>query len=1083
MSGQVTITQLPVAGALAGTESVPIVQNGVTVQTTTGAIAGAGALNYPFLTVGSTAGLTQARYLTTSSGLSLTDGGAGTTLQINLTGAAQSLNGAGNGFMVKTGANTLINRLLTVGGGMTIANADGIAGNPLIGLNANLQALASLSGIGLMTINGSTFSQTTLLGTTNSITISNGNASSGNPTIAISNNPVLTGTGGVQVPTGTTAQRLANNGVIRYNSDTSRFEFYEGGTWVNVGIGDGTVTYVNGTANQIQITNPTTTPTISLVANPTLPGNAFVQLPIGTTAQRGTPTYGALRYNTDINLPEIYTTSGWGVLPSGTGISTFSAGATGLTPSTPSTGGIVLGGILNAASGGTGLSSPAANSVLLSNGSSALQTVAPGPSGYVLTSNGTTWVSAPNGGGGAGVSSVGLSAPSIFTVTGSPVTSIGTLTLSYSGSPLPVANGGTGLSSTPANGALDIGNGTGFTRTTLTAGLGITVTNASGSITIASSVTPVTSVTGTAPVVSSGGTTPAISMAAATTSVNGYLTSTDWNTFNNKQPAGSYLTAVTADAPLSGSGTSGSHLVIAQANTTTSGYLSSTDWNTFNGKQASLVSGTNIKTVAGVSLLGSGDVGLIGGTYGGTGVNNGASTITVAGNLSHAGAFTQTFTATANTALTLPTSGTLISTVTNMAANPVTGTPSSTTFLRGDGTWASPVGSGTVTSVAQSFTGGLISVAGSPITSSGTLALTVAGTSGGIPYFSSGTTWASSAVLTASALMVGGGAGVAPSTITTGTGVVTALGVNTGSTGAFVVNGGALGTPSSGTVTNLTGTASININGTVGATTANTGAFTTLSASSTVSGTGFSTYLASPPAIGGTTAGTGAFTTLGATGVFTASAGTSALPSIVTSSGSTSGLYSSTANVLGIAISAASVGTFTATGLNGMAVGATTTSTGAFTTLSASSTVSGTGFSTYLASPPAIGGTAAAAGTFTTLAATTVQYATLQPVIATTTTGTTITPDGTKAQYNVTALASATTIAAPSGTPTDGQKLIIRFKDNGTAWGLTWTVTSGAYRAVGVTLPTTTVPSKVLYVGCIYNAQDTFWDVVAVAEQ
>jgi hypothetical protein len=51
----------------------------------------------------------------------------------------------------------------------------------------------------------------------------------------------------------------------------------------------------------------------------------------------------------------------------------------------------------------------------------------------------------------------------------------------------------------------------------------------------------VTSVTGTAPVVSSGGTTPAISMAAATTSVNGYLTSTDWTTFNNK------LTSVSGD--------------------------------------------------------------------------------------------------------------------------------------------------------------------------------------------------------------------------------------------------------------------------------------------------------------------------------------------------------------------------------------------------------------------------------------------------------------------------------------------------------------------------------------------------------
>jgi len=135
---------------------------------------------------------------------------------------------------------------------------------------------------------------------------------------------------------------------------------------------------------------------------------------------------------------------------------------------------------------------------------------------------------------------------------------------------------------------------------------------------------------------------------------------------------------------------------------------------------------------------------------------------------------------------------------------------------------------GTVTSVGQTFTGGLISVTGSPVTSSGTLALTVAGTSGGVPYFSSASTWESSAALAANALVIGGGAGVAPATTTTGTGVVTALGVNTGTAGAFVVNGGALGTPASGTVTNLTGTASININGTVGATTPATGVFTTI---------------------------------------------------------------------------------------------------------------------------------------------------------------------------------------------------------------------------------------------------------------
>ena len=97
---QVSITQLPNAQALTGSESVPIVQNGVTVQTTTGAISGAGALNYPFLTVGSTSGLAQSRYLTTGTGLSLTDNGAGSTLQVVMTGTANSLNSVGTGIIV-----------------------------------------------------------------------------------------------------------------------------------------------------------------------------------------------------------------------------------------------------------------------------------------------------------------------------------------------------------------------------------------------------------------------------------------------------------------------------------------------------------------------------------------------------------------------------------------------------------------------------------------------------------------------------------------------------------------------------------------------------------------------------------------------------------------------------------------------------------------------------------------------------------------------------------------------------------------------------------------------------------------------
>jgi hypothetical protein len=148
-------------------------------------------------------------------------------------------------------------------------------------------------------------------------------------------------------------------------------------------------------------------------------------------------------------------------------------------------------------------------------------------------------------------------------------------------------------------------------------------------------------------------------------------------------------------------------------------------------------------------------------------------------------------------------------------------------------------------------------------------------------------------------------------------------------------------TPSTGltlSAGNLTVNAALAISGgtvnnsIIGGTTAAAGAFTTLAASSTVSGTGFSTYLASPPAIGGTAAAAGSFTTLAA---------------------------SSTVSGTGFSTYLASP----------PAIGGTAAAAGSFTTLAASSTVSGTGFSTYLASPPAIGGTAAAAGSFTTLAA------------------------------------------------------------------------------------------------------------------
>lgn len=89
------------------------------------------------------------------------------------------------------------------------------------------------------------------------------------------------------------------------------------------------------------------------------------------------------------------------------------------------------------------------------------------------------------------------------------------------------------------------------------------------------------------------------------------------------------------------------------------------------------------------------------------------------------------------------------------------------------------------------------------------------------------------------------------------------------------------------------------------------------------------------------------------------------------------------------------------------------------------------------------------------------------------------TPDGDASDiFTVTALAAGATFAAPSGTPVNGQRLVIRIKDNGTARTLAW---NAIYRAIGITLPTTTVISKTMYLGMFYNSADTKWDVVAYA--
>ena len=705
----IQITQLPAAGAITGTESVPIVQNGVTVQTTTGAIAASPSQPYTYLTVNQTPQLANSRALSGGTGIGLVDGGAQSTLQITLNGASGSLESAGNGIIVKTGGSTVVPRtIIASGNGITVTDGSGVAGNPTFQLTGIAAAIANMSGTSMLAIvGGTTIAGRQITGTANQITVTDGNGA-GNPTLTIADNVVLPGTGAMTVVSGTTGQQpVGADGQFRFNTTTSTFDGYAAGSW-----------------RQFSLTG---------------------------------------------------------------GVTSFSAGGTGFTPSTGTSGAVVLGGILNASSGGTGAGT--LTGYVYGNGVSAMTASATIP---------TTALSGTVTNAQLANSSLTYNGVTVALGASGTITANTTSTLTI----------GTGLSGTSFNGSSPVTIAIDSTVATLTGVQTLTNKTISGS---SNTLTDIANASLTNSSVTVG-TTP-IALGASSLTLGG-LTSVAVT--QDPVSALQLATKQYVDAVAEGL-----HVHASCAAATTGTLASITGGTvTYNngtaGVGATLTLSNALSVLDGYTLL-NGDRVLVKNEA--TQANNGIYTWATGGTVLTRATDFDTAAEIASGDFTFVTYGTLYANTGWVQTNPVTtvGTDSIV--------WSQFTGAGTYTAgTGLTLAGTQFSITNTAVTAASYGSATQVGT-----FTVNAQGQLTSASNTTVTPAVGSITGL-------GTGVATALAVNVGSAGAFVTFDGALGTPSSGTVTNLTGTASININGTVGATTPTTGNFTTVTATTGIFG-------------------------------------------------------------------------------------------------------------------------------------------------------------------------------------------------------------------------------------------------------
>jgi len=679
MSAQVTITQLPQAGAITGTEAVPIVQNGQTVQTTTGAISASPSQTQTFLTVNQQPSLPNSRALSGATGIGLVDGGAQSTLQITLNGVSGSLETASNGIIVKSGGSVVARTLTASGVGLSVTDGSGVSGNPTFALTGVAASVANLSGTGMLALTGggTTVAGRDLTGTADQIDVVNGNGASGAPTFSISANPILPGTGGVTIPKGSTAQQpVGANGQFRFNTDTQTFDGYSAGSWRQFSVAGG--------------------------------------------------------------------------------VSSFSAGSTGFSPSTATSGNVVLSGVLNASSGGTGAGT--LTGYVYGNGTSAMT---------ASTTIPTTALS--------GTVTNGQLANSAITINGSSVSLGGSVTVTATASNALTIS--TGLSGTSYNGSAAVTIAIDSTVATLTGTQTLTNKTISGA---SNTLTNIANASLTNSSVTVG--TTAIALGASSLTLGG-LTSvavTQDPTSALQLATKQYVDAVAE----------GLHVHASCAAATTGTLASITGGTvTYNngtaGVGATLTLSVALTTLDGYTLLNTDRV-LIKNEA--TQANNGIYTWATGGTVLTRATDFDTAAEMASGDFTFVSNGTLYANTGWVQTDPVTVVGTSPV------TWIQFSGSGTYTAgTGLTLTGTQFSITNTAVTAASYGSATQVGT---FTVNAQGQlTLAANTTVTPA---VGSITGL-------GTGVATALAVNVGSAGAFVTFNGALGTPSSGTLTNATG--------------------------------------------------------------------------------------------------------------------------------------------------------------------------------------------------------------------------------------------------------------------------------------